>query len=248
MVHVRVPLFEDRRMRPERAARAYWPAVYTLWNLSWFTVNPRKRVPRLVMLETWLCSFRDLVRSMHKFQNATVRSGSSRDSAVSGMSVNPNDPGNFIKVPLSAWELAHVAGGLIKSGFASTRFLWVKHWDLQQHGTQGVVGYVIDPSAAVHIHNYLNHTVEDQRLRPGVPGSHDHLLALRNVEQGIGVRARWAGSGFESLPCYHGLIARCHLSRAVARADKMVGIVVSETADKQERKRQRTRQATAQAP
>ncbi len=70
---------------------------------------------------------------------------------------------------LTVEELIHVAGGLVKSRMASLRF---------QNSESATFSYSILTNAAVEIQAFLCLHVEDQRLRPGLPGSTDQLAAL----------------------------------------------------------------------
>lgn len=178
IVH-RAPLFEDRRMLPERAAKAFWPALYALWISNWHIVDHGIPRPGLVSLKGWLGVFQKAISAIYS-KNVIYP-----ETDVSAA---------FIAVPLSGWELAHVAGGLIRAGFAASRI----------HVTSGIV-YSIDPMAAIRIQEYLNQHVRDQRMRPGQPCGHDHLQAVQTA-RGAGPTMKWMGLSMTLVACHEALM------------------------------------------
>lgn len=169
---IREPLLEIRRMRADRARQVFWEALYELWRLSWFcvaTASPRRQsplqnLPRPIPLHAWLLALDQGQQQRWEDQGTQNQT----DTAAAAASRPDTLSGNGRRTPITPDELAHIAGGLIKAGAASSRF------DL----STGALVYCIDPEGATRIQQYLNQCVSDQRLRPGIPVSGDQAAAL----------------------------------------------------------------------
>jgi len=161
----RLLIFQTTCMSSKRAYTIFWLALHQLWVLSWMGHDSRNR-PIAIRLCDWLVAVQAAEQDMKiskKKQHAIARSLTTTTTATGTRTTTIS--GDRL---LCSNDLFHIAGGMNRWMIVTQRYL--VNTTGANDSANPALAYVINPSIAVAIHQFLDASkTTDFRFRPGVP-------------------------------------------------------------------------------